>query len=273
MRSAHEQFGRCVELARRHGLGRIEVANMYMLGWTAHYQNRLRNALEELAASLNMALAVSHRRVEVIARGLMAYIGGWLIGELDTAQQHIDLALPVARELGARRFEGQLMTYNAQLELRRGNRSRACDLAREALEFCRENGMQFFGPTVLGLLARASGQADEIARCNAEAIALLAAGAISHNYFEFYALAIEGALDRGQWDQAEQHCLALETYTAAEPLPWSGLLIARGRGLAQLGRGGRTAVLLATLRRARAQAAEIECNIALPALDLALGLD
>ena len=273
MRSAHEQFGRCVELARRLGLGRIEVANMHMLGWTAHYQNRLRTAQQELAASLNMALAVSHRRVEVIARSLLAYVGGWLIGEVDTAQQHIDLALPVARELGARRFEGQLMTYHAQLELRRGNRSRACDLAREALAFCRVHGMQLFGPTVLGLLARASERADEIARCNAEAIELLDGGAISHNYFEFYALAIEGALDRGQWDEAEQHCLALEAYTAAEPLPWSDLLIARGRGLAQFGRGGRSADLLATLHRARAQAAEIEYNIAVPALDLALAMD
>ena len=34
MQSAHRQFLECVALARQHGFGRLEVANLYMVGWT-----------------------------------------------------------------------------------------------------------------------------------------------------------------------------------------------------------------------------------------------
>lgn len=270
MRSANEQFGRCVDLARRHGLGRVEVANLHMLGWTAHYIGSLGAALQIGATALEMARAVSHRRVEVLAHSLMAYVGGWLMGDIDAAQQHIDRALPVAQALGARRFEGQLRTYLAQLELRRGRRARAAVLAREALAICRQQGMQFFGPITLGVVARTSDDLDEVAACNTEAQAVLVQGAVSHNHFEFHAMAIDGALERQAWTEAERYCAALETYTSEEPLPLSDLVIGRGRGLARFGQGDRDPALLAQLKSLRQRAADCECAVLLPALDEAL---
>ena len=46
MITAYEHFHRCVELCREHGFGRIEVANLSMVGFSRQYFNELRQALE-----------------------------------------------------------------------------------------------------------------------------------------------------------------------------------------------------------------------------------
>lgn len=270
MRSAHEQFTRCVELARQHALGRIEVANRHMMGWSAHYLNRLRYALDAGQESVDMAVMVSHRRVEVIARHLIAYVGGWLIGDIALGRTHLDAALRITRDLGAKRFEGQNRLIGAQLVLREGDRAGAHAQAREALDFCRAHGMEFQGAIALALVARLSSDPEERGNLLAEGEALLARGAISHNHFEYYAHAIESALEWQDWQEAERYCAALERYSADEPLPWSSLLIARGRALVRCGRGVGDSALRDQLRRLREDAASNEYHIAVPALDAAL---
>lgn len=270
MRSAHEQFSRCVELARQQGLGRIEVANRHMMGWSALYLDRLRYALDAGRETVDMAMMVSHRRVEIIARHLIANVGGWLIGDIALGRTHLDAALRIAQDLGAKRFEGQNRLFRAQLVLREGNREAAHAMAREALGFCRAHGMEFVGAIALALVARLSSDAEERGSLLAEGEALLARGAISHNHFEFYVHAIESALEWRDWDGAERYCAALERYSSDEPLPWSDLLIARGRALARCGRGVADATLGDRLRSLREKAASNEYHLVVPALDAAL---
>lgn len=271
MRTAHEHFARSVDIAVGHGLGRIEAANRHMMGWSAYFLNRLRYALEIGRDSIELAKRVSHQRTEILARHLVVCVEALYIGELRDATAHLDIALEHCRALGAKRFESQNHTYRAMIALREGDRDRARELARAAVEFCREHGMKFIGPTALGVLAQLTTDASERAALNAEAMALLAEGAISHNNLWFHRGAIESALERSEWDEAETYCAALEAYTSSEPLPQSDLLIARGRALASFGRGVRSEALTGRLRQILREAEECEFNPLVPALRAAIG--
>ena len=67
MISAHSSFSRCVELSRKHGFGRIEVANLSMIAHTQVYLNDLSGALATSAAAIELAARVGHPRAEIIA--------------------------------------------------------------------------------------------------------------------------------------------------------------------------------------------------------------
>jgi class 3 adenylate cyclase/tetratricopeptide (TPR) repeat protein len=270
MRSANEQFRRCVDLAREHGLGRIEVANMHMVGWSLHYLGALRPALVHGLDSAQMAATVSHRRVEILASHLAVYVGGCLIGETPEALRRLDAALVICRSLGAKRFEGQNLMYRAQLVLREGDRREAERISRTALEFVREHGMDFCGAITLGLLARLTEDPTERMRLNAEAREQLARGAISHNHVEYYVQAIESALENRAWDDVADCCAALERYTISEPLPWTEFLVARGRAITRAERGELGAAIVAELARLREIAVQYEYNVLIPGLDTAM---
>ena len=104
----------------------------------------------------------------------------------------------------------------------------------------------------------------------AEGEALLRQASVSHNFFWFYRDAIEASLADGKWDEADRYAKALEDYTHAEPLPWCDFFVARGRALAEFGRGRRDPKSLAELRGLREEAERVALRAALPALDRAL---
>ena len=83
----------------------------------------------------------------------------------------------------------------AMVEADAGRRALAVDLLRQALAIGRETGMAYWGPILLGWLARHTDDAKERAAALAEGEALLrAGGVVSHNYLMFYPAAIETAL-------------------------------------------------------------------------------
>jgi len=270
LRTANERFRVCTQLAHGHGLGRIEVANKHMLGWTCQFLGRIDEALAIGEEALEMARRVSAQRTEAVARLTVAYTQGWLVGDLDSALGHLDRAQVLARALGATRFEAEDLVFRALLEFRAGRRQSALAQARDALAFCRGTAMDFIGPTALGALAQISGDDAERRQALAEGEALLARGSISHNHFDFRACAIDASLESRDFAAVDRHCTALERYTAAETIPWSELAIARGRLLARHGRGETGTELAAALRRLREETARLRFNVWLPALDAAL---
>lgn len=270
MRTAQERFRVCVQLAQDNGLGRIEVANKHMLGWTLHYLGRFDEALAAGEDAVAMAEQVSAQRTEAAARQTIAYTQGWLMGQLAPAHEHLDRALPLVRALGAARFEAQNLVFRALLELRAGQRERAQALARDALAYCRITAMGFIGPTALGVLAQITTDSAERQQALAEGEALLAQGSISHNHFDFHACAIDASLEARDCDGVLRYCAALERYTAAEPIPWSDLAIARGRLLARHGRGETGTELTKALQALREQTARLGFTVWLPALDAAM---
>lgn len=252
MRSAHERFRRCVELCRAHGLARLEVANLHMAGWSGFYLHPVKHAFEAATQCVELAGRVSHHRAEMLSRTVLGYLQGWLMGDTAPALEQLDAALALARTLGAKRFEGEILAFQALADFRAGDRDRAVARARAGLDACRQHARHFFAPAACGVLARVARDPAEIEAAYAEGEALLTERCVSHNYLEFYTLAAEQALERGDWERVERYCDALERYTAQEPLPLCNLYIGRARALARHRRGenGMAAELAAHRREA-----------------------
>ncbi len=270
MLSAGRAFRSCVELCRQHGLGRIEVANRSMAAFARLYAADTQEALQEALNAVEAAHRVGHQRAEMVARHIV-FLSQAERGELADARENVERSITLARQLGARRFEAEGLTYLGAIEASCGRRSAALSLFRDAVAISRETGMAFWGPAALGWLSLHTDDDEERLASLAAGEALLVAGeAVSHNYQLFYQTAIEAAVNAGDWDAAERYATAIEDYTRPEPLPWADFIIARGRALASWGRGCRDAAAAERLQALRAQAERAGLRAALPAIEAAL---
>ncbi len=268
LRTAHDNFVQCLDISRRHGFGRIEVANWPMIAGTLHYLNESNAAFKESLAVLSAVQRVGHQRAEIQANFTvgMAY---FYLGEWDRAKSHIERSLAVGRRLGARRFWARSMQYMARIFVAEGRRSDAVPLLEDALAISRETGIRYVGAVILGTLALATDDPETRQRALSEGEKILREGCLSHNYFEFYTDALETCLNVGDWNGAERYASALENYTRNEPLPLTDFLIARGRALTAFARGERDDATMQELRHL-CDEAEGWISSALPALEEAL---
>ena len=117
------------------------------------------------------------------------------------------------------------------------------------------------GPIRYGLLGLIETERSAREAALATGEALLAKGAGGHNHFWFRRYAIEAALQAEDWNEAEAHADALARRTAAEPLPYSDLIVARGRILARMGRGTARDEDVGELAALRAKAAAVDFRI------------
>jgi tetratricopeptide (TPR) repeat protein len=248
--TAHEYFDRCIELSRAHGFGRLEVANRHMRGIMRYYQNDLRGAIDDTLAGAAAAARVGQQRAEMIARAASGYILPDL-GELEQAKQQCELALALARRLGARRFEASSLRHLGRVIASLGRRVDAITLLEQAYAISCESGSTFSGPWVLGSLALMTEDRGKRRWALEEGEKVLARGCVFHNYFWFYRDAIEVSLRTEDWVAAERYAEALERFTDAEPVPWASFFVARGRALAAHGRGMRDLATVRELQRLR----------------------
>ena len=270
MRSANRQFAACVTMARAHGLGRLEVANLYMIGWSAMHLAEISAAAAVGQEAIALALRASQPRAEMMARQLVASVEGLFRGGFDEAERQSAAALTLARTLGARRFEAQTLGVCAMLALREGDRERARRLVDEGLALCRVHGMGHIGPWLHGV--RALSEPDPVARSHwlDEGERQLALGSVSHNHVDLRRTAIDALLEVGDLDGVERNCVRIESYTAQEPLPLHDWIVRRARALVRVARGERAETLAATLRALRDEGARAEIRVQLPALDAAI---
>jgi len=271
--SAHDYFNQCVDLARKHGLGRIIAANLSMQSFLLIWLNDLESAGKEYNEALNWAVKTQNLRAEMINQVGGAYY--WAnTGELDKSEQCLLRSQYLSRRLGSQLIEGVSLQYLSRIKLIKGDKSEAYKLAKEAVKILRESesGMTFRGPAALGILALTSDDQDLRKALRAEAEALLAADSVSHNYFNYYEDCMEAALREGKWDLAERYAQALEDYTRDEPLPRCDFFIARGRTLAAHGRGKRDEATMTELKRLHDEASRVGLKLILPSLEAALSL-
>jgi tetratricopeptide (TPR) repeat protein len=269
MRTAFEHFSRCVALSREHGFGRIEVANRPMMGFSRVYLNELREAREDGIAAARAAALVGQPRAEMLAE-TMGIFASYELDDAKAMEHHLQHAMRLARQLGARRFEAQNMEMRARALIRSGHRKEAAELLREALAICRDVGMQFIAPKALSALSLVVDDKVERAQILAEGVELLRRGAVSHSHLWFYRDAIEAMLRAGDAAGALHYAAALEDFTYAEPLPWAELFAARGRALAAALPGHPDEALRRELERVRTALASAGFNGYLPAVDAAL---
>jgi class 3 adenylate cyclase/tetratricopeptide (TPR) repeat protein len=261
---------RCVALARQHGLLRVEVPYQSMLGWCSLYMMNVDEAVHASRSSIELARRVSHRRGELLACAQTALMDGWHRGNVTPSLALLDQAQALARSLGSQRFEAMVWMFRAMLALRTGERDVARRHVQMALQSSGEVNLRFIGAQLWGVAARIETQPQAILQALARGEALLGDGAVSHTYLFFYDAAILGCIEAGAWDEAERYCAGLEAFIAAEPFTWGQFVVAQGRALASLGRGERSADLLARLQALRAQAQQSQSLVYVPALDAAL---
>jgi tetratricopeptide (TPR) repeat protein len=269
IKTAHSYFDHCIQIAREHGFGRIEVANRHMRGIMRYYQNELRGAVDDTLGGAEGAAKVGQQRAEMVARAASGYILPDL-GELDRAKEQCEQALSLARHLGARRFEASSLRHLARVVAAQGHRAQALALLDEAYTIGSESGITFAGPWVLGAVAVITDDPDKRRWALDEGEKVLGRGCVFHNYFWFYRDGIEVSLETADWAGLDRYASALERFTRAEPVPWTSFFIARGRALAVYYQGRRDQATIRELRRLRDEAAAVGFQSALPALEHAL---
>jgi class 3 adenylate cyclase/tetratricopeptide (TPR) repeat protein len=231
MRTAFEHFSRCVTVSREHGLGRIEVANRPMQGFSRMYLNEAHHAREDAVAAVRAASLVGQPRAQMLGETLGVF-ASLEMGDVQATQVHLEREMQLIRQLGARRFEAQNIEMEARVLLDCGRRKDAVGLLHKALAICGEVGMQFSAPKAMGALCRAVDDDAERARFLSQGTELLRLGAVGHNHLWFYRDAIEAMLSVGDASGVLSYVTSLEEYTRVEPLPWAELFAARGRVLA-----------------------------------------
>jgi class 3 adenylate cyclase/tetratricopeptide (TPR) repeat protein len=269
MISAHRRLSECVRLARRHGYGRMEVANNAQVAASMLYFQPTGEALEHALAAAAGAERVGHMRAELNARAA-ACSAFFARGMLDECKAEVERARGLVRRLGAWRFEQRMLQITGRVLYAEQRREEALDALHRAYETAKRTGIGFNGPSTLGALALATDGPDARRAALDEGELLISQGCVGHNQLWFYPDAIEAALQLGDFDAAERYASALEDYTRAEPLPWSDFFADRGRALVAICRDGNNPAHQATLQDLLKRGEQLGYAIALPALRDAL---
>jgi len=269
MQTACEQFRSCIELCRKNDHRYIEVSNRHMIGWSRIFMMEFAEALEDAKECAEMAAYVSHHRGELLSLMLAGTIE-CEFGKYAIAQEYLDRGLDVARTMGARNFEAQLLSFMSRVSAGQGQRGQANDLARQAVAVVRDVGKPFIGPTVLAMMAATTDDPGEREKALVEAENILDSGCVAHNQFWFSAIAIDLAISSCDWEKADRYAARLEAYTQNQKLAWADFLIARGRALASWGRGNRESGLSKELERLKNVANTRGIQPAIPAIEQAL---
>jgi len=245
-RRACDRFTECVEISYKHGFGRIQVANQPMMAFTLMWCGESERALTVGLEAIETAQRVGHGRAEMLAHNA-AFELYRSRGEITLARDHANQALALSRQLGARRFEAMQMTYIAEVDFIQGNQEEALSNVRIALANCRDVGMSFIGPKILGGVALVTNDENERHTAITEAETLLEVGSVSHNYVYFRIFAIEACLRAGEYEAAESHANFLATFSPQENLRLIEFHVDRGRALARVGLGDNSADAIAEL--------------------------
>jgi class 3 adenylate cyclase/tetratricopeptide (TPR) repeat protein len=269
MITAHRHFSNCVQLCREQGFGRIEVANLAMVGWISIYLNELRTALDTLLAAAALSKKVGERRAELNSTSC-AITAMYELGDMSRAPPFIERKRELIEHLGARAWEPGIGLHLAQLHETEGRHRQAIDELERSVAMARETSVKFRLPQLLGIMAAATDDPSTRANALKEGEALLQKGSVAHGYLGFYRDAMEACLKSGDWHEVERYAAALEDYTRSEPLPQSDFFIARARVLAAYGRGKRDGATAQELKRLRDEAERVGLKTALPALEKSL---
>jgi DNA-binding SARP family transcriptional activator len=268
MVTAHHYYDRCVRLCERHGLVRVQAANLSGLAMCALYLNRLSDALADAEAAVRFSVLARSRRDECLARNLLASVA-CAAGDFERARREAEAGLAIAREVGLRRFEWDHLCLRGAARAALGETGAGLEDLTAAFEQARGRDMVYAGPLIVSfLLPHAPGDLRRTALAEAEAA--LAAGSLSHNHLHFRQAALEAALTDGDWEALEHHARALEDYTREEPLPFADFHVARARALMAWRRGERDPALVRRLSALAAEARQAGLLPALPALEAAL---
>ena len=231
MKSARDHFKECVDEARAHGAVGLALSNAPMLALTRAVCGEAPAALAECAAIAAEAERFGDPRSELITRDVEAMIS-LFCADYERIRRACDRGLALARQLGARRFEAELMTLQGHAVGELGAGADAQVLLQRASALALDVARTYCGPWCLGIQALHTPNVERARELLAQGEALLADGCVSHNHLEFRRAAMELGLRNGNLRETRRHAAALRSYTEDEPLAWSSLVIDRALYLA-----------------------------------------
>jgi hypothetical protein len=202
-----------------------------MLALTRAVCGELPAALEDCAAIAAEAARFGDPRSEVLTRDIEAMLSLFR-ADYERMRRACDRGLALARQLGARRFEAELMTLQGHAIGELGSGADAQVLLQRASALALEVARTYCGPWCLGIQALHTPNVERARELLSQGEALLADGCVSHNHLEFRRAAMEFGLRHGDLRETRRHAAALRAYTADEPLAWSDLVIRRAEYLA-----------------------------------------
>ncbi|MGD9882754.1 MAG: adenylate/guanylate cyclase domain-containing protein [Reyranella sp.] len=253
MRSAGTALARCIEAARLSGAGAVEIANRPMAAIAECHLLDLVAVRKSAETAIELARQAQNRRAELIAlHGLI--IAAVEADEPEAGTSHVERADQIVAELEAWRFASENAIFRAQLEAAMGNRGRAAEVARGAVEHMRQHALSYMGAAILGIGASISDDPAEREAWLIEGEALLGAQTLGHNHLFYRSFAVDACLAAGRPDEARRHAAALARFTAIEPMPYTDLIVQRGALLADAQEGWLTAERRATLAELAARA-------------------
>jgi class 3 adenylate cyclase/tetratricopeptide (TPR) repeat protein len=274
MMSALDYARSCVELSREHGLGRILAPNLPVVALALYYQNEFEACLVHATEAFELADKIGDPRARMGPMlGLACRMADTLwANDLTKAKDIVNEACDIARNVGAELMEGWGQMCLARIALQEGQREEARRLSAVTLDLYRKTGIRTWEPMVLGIMAEATDDPDQHHSLLSEGEKIIGTST-GEACFYFFRDAMGACLHAEKWDEVDRFARALEDYTSAEPLPLTDFFIARGRALANFGRGIRDDETMQVLRHLRNEAERMGLNVALPALEEALSLN
>ncbi len=230
MRSARDHFAKCVAQAREQGAVGLALPNASMLALTRAVCGEVRQALADCTEIAAEAARFGDLRSELITRDIEAMISLYR-ADYERVRSACDRGLALARQLGARRFEAELMTLQGHAIGELGGAADAQVLLQRASGLALEVARTYCGPWCLGVQALHTPNVERARELLAQGEALLAAGCVSHNHLEFRRAAMEFNLRHEDYRETRRHAAALRDYTKDESLAWSDLIVRRAEYL------------------------------------------
>jgi class 3 adenylate cyclase/predicted ATPase len=235
MINARDRFDECVTLCKEHDLGRIEVANRHMVGWSRVHQLEFREALEDARTNAGLANRVANRRAEVLSLQLISYTS-LKLGEYHEAEKAAKATVLLADQIDAVVFSitGLTILAQAQLALARPNDAR--DSISKALEKLKGTGRNFVGPYTLAVAASLATDPAMRRDYLQDGLAALEDGVI-HNHTWFCDVISNIEFEDGHWPALLEHADRVEAAFRKQPQAHSAFIAGRARALARFGLG------------------------------------
>ncbi|MGH7802991.1 MAG: tetratricopeptide repeat protein, partial [Candidatus Binatia bacterium] len=126
--TSHRRIVECVELARQHGFGRIEIANAFGLG---AFSGDAVRGLAVVDDAIAMAVDARQLRAELTGHHAAMTLCLWA-GREESVKGHFARAQVLVEQIGAQRFRGLNLALMGEAHRRLGDRSRAAAMQREA---------------------------------------------------------------------------------------------------------------------------------------------
>ena len=183
----------CVAEAREHGAVGLALSNAPMLALTRAICGEVREALEDCTAIAAEAVRFGDPRSELLTRDIEAMISLYR-ADYERVRLACDRGLVLARQLGARRFEAELMTLQGHAIGELGGSHGCAGAARRRSALALEVATTYCGPWCLGIQALHTPNVERARELLAQGEALLAGGCVSHNHLEFRRAAMEFGL-------------------------------------------------------------------------------